>query len=57
MLSIMREIVFGAGLPLLLPMIRGLYAFPFFMPVADILTFAAAAAVLLQVCRSLRPPT
>ena len=56
-LSIMREIVFGAGLPLLLPMIRGLYALPFFMAVADILTFAAAAAVLLQVCRSLRPPT
>lgn len=34
-LSVTREIVFGAGLPMLLPAIWGLYALPFFMPVSD----------------------
>ena len=45
-LSVTREIVFGAGLPVLLPAIWGLYALPFFMPASDILTFLAVAFVL-----------
>ena len=55
-LSITREIVFGAGLPILLPMLWGLYALPFFMPVADALTFAAVAFVLIRVRRELGAP-
>lgn len=48
-LSVTREIIFGAGLPILLPMLWGLYALPFFMPVADVLTFAAVVVVLGRV--------
>ena len=55
-LSIMREIVFGAGLPILLPLLFGLYALPFFMPVADILSFIAVIAVLRQVRKTLKRP-
>ena len=55
-LSITREIVFGAGLPILLPMIWGLYALPFFMPAADVLTFIAVAAVLYQTQKDLKIP-
>lgn len=53
-LSITREIVFGVGLPLLLPALWGLYALPFFMPVADVLTFVAVAVVLLKVRKELK---
>lgn len=56
MLSITREIVFGAGLPVLLPMIWGLYALPFFMPAADILTFIAVAIVLYKTQKVLKVP-
>ncbi len=52
-LSVTREIVFGAGLPILLPMFGGLYALPFFMPVADTLTFAAVAVILYKTKKSL----
>lgn len=55
-LSITREVLFGAGLPLLLPMIWGLYALPFFMPVADTLTFLAVAVILLQTKKELEKP-
>lgn len=55
-LSIMREIVFGAGLPILLPLLFGLYALPFFMPVADILSFIAVITVLRQVRKTLKRP-
>ncbi len=53
-LSLTREIVFGTGLPILLPVLfGGLYALPFFMPVADALTFIAVAVVLYKTKRSL----
>lgn len=55
-LSITREIVFGAGLPILLPLIWGLYALPFFMPVADVLTFLIVVVVLYQTKKSLKMP-
>lgn len=53
-LSIIRELVFGAGLPILLPAIWGLYALPFFMPAADVLTFIAVAFVLCQTRKNLK---
>ncbi len=52
-LSVAREFVFGVGFTLLLPMLWGLYALPFFMPVADAVTFIAVAVVLLQVKKEL----
>lgn len=52
-LSVTREIVFGAGLPILLPMFGGLYALPFFMPVADALSFVAVAVILYKTKKSL----
>lgn len=52
-LSLTREIVFGVGLPVLLPMIWGLYALPCFMPVADTLTFLAVAFILYKVKKEL----
>lgn len=57
-LSLTREIVFGAGLPILLPMLfGGLYALPFFMPAADTLTFIAVAVVLHKTKKSLECPS
>lgn len=53
-LSVTREIVFGVGLPILLPVFWGLYALPCFMPVADILTFMAVAFVLYRTKRNWR---
>lgn len=52
-LSITREIVFGVGLPILLPALWGLYALPCFMPVADTLTFLAVAFVLWRTKKGL----
>lgn len=45
-LSVTREIIFGVGLPVLMPALWGLYALPCFMPVADTLTFIGAAYIL-----------
>lgn len=47
-LSMMREIVFGVGLPLLLPVFMGLYGVLFFMPIADILTAVASVIVIVS---------
>ncbi len=55
-LSVTREIVFGVGLPVLLPSLWGLYALPFFMPAADILTFFAVAVILYRTKKSLEQP-
>ncbi|MCD8215703.1 MAG: polysaccharide biosynthesis C-terminal domain-containing protein [Clostridiales bacterium] len=53
-LSVAREFVFGVGFAVLLPMIWGLYALPFFMPVADGVTFIAVGTVLIKTCRELK---
>lgn len=45
-LSMMREILFGVGLPLLLPIFFGLDGILFFMPIADIVTFIASIIVI-----------
>lgn len=47
-LSMMREIVFGVGLPLLLPLFWGLDGVLFFMPIADILTVIASIIVIIN---------
>lgn len=55
-LSMMREVVFGVGLPVLLPVFWGLDGILYFMPVADILTFIASVIVILHTNRALRSP-
>ena len=51
LLSTLREIVFGVGLPLLLPLFFGIL---YFMAAADILTFLAAVPFLRHTERSLK---
>lgn len=55
-LSVLREIVCGVGLPLLLPVFFGLDGILYFMPAADVITFAVSAVVLIAVYRELRSP-
>jgi putative MATE family efflux protein len=47
-LSVIREIVFGVGLALLLPVFFGLDGVLYSMPVADILTFAVALVLIIR---------
>lgn len=56
-LSMMREILFGVGLPLLLPLFWGLDGILYFMPLADILTLIASVAVIIYTNRMLKHPT
>lgn len=53
LLSVIREIVFGVGLPLLLPVFGGLYGLLWFMPLADILTFFPTVYFLFRADREL----
>ena len=53
-LSMLREIVFGVGLVLLLPIWFGLDGILYFMAVADVLTFIASVCVLIHTDRQLR---
>lgn len=52
-LSLLREIVFGVGLPLLLPVFWGLEGILYFMPLADALTFIASVVVIIRTKRML----
>lgn len=52
-LSLMREILFGVGLPLILPVFMGLDGVLFFMPIADVLTAIASAVVIARTNRAL----
>lgn len=52
-LSMIREIVFGVGLPILLPVFLGLDGVLFFMPVADFLTAIASVIVIASTGRAL----
>ena len=56
MLSMVREIVFGVGFALLLPVYFGLDGVLYSMPVSDILTFAISAAVIMTTYRELSVP-
>ena len=55
-LSMMREILFGVGLPILLPVFMGLSGILFFMPIADIMTAIASILVILHTKKALSQP-
>ena len=57
LLSMVREIVFGVGFALLLPVFFGLDGVLYSMPVSDVLTFLIAAALIVQTVRLLKMPT
>lgn len=48
LLSMVREVVFGVGFALLLPVFRGQDGVLYSMPVSDVLTFLISAAVILH---------
>ena len=54
--SMLREVVFGVGLPLLLPLFWGLDGIIFFMPLSDIITGVAALYVIISLCRRFKAP-
>ena len=47
-LSLIREVVFGVGFALLLPLFFGLDGVLLSMPVSDLLTFLAAVVLILR---------
>ena len=53
MLSLIREIVFGVGFALLLPLFWGLDGVLYSMPVSDVLTFIVSVIVILMTYRQL----
>lgn len=53
MLSMVREIVFGVGLALFLPLLFGLDGVLYSMPVSDILTFAISMVVIITTYKQL----
>lgn len=53
MISMIREIVFGVGFSLLLPVFFGLDGVLYSMPVSDILTFVIAASVCTRIYKEL----
>lgn len=53
LLSMVREIVFGVGFALLLPMFFGLDGVLYSMPVSDILTFVISGVVIWYTFREL----
>ena len=55
-ISMIREVVFGVGFALLLPLWFGLDGVLYSMPVSDVLTFIIAAAVILATYKQLSQP-
>lgn len=55
MLSMVREIVFGVGFALILPIFFGLDGVLYSMPVSDILTFIIAAIIIRKTYKELSP--
>jgi len=53
-LSMIREIVFGVGFALLLPLFFGLDGVLYSMPISDILTFMIAVILIIQTFRQLQ---
>ena len=54
LLSMFREVVFGVGFALLLPLFFGLDGVLYSMPVSDVLTFCISTAIIVKTCRELR---
>ncbi len=48
LLSLLREVVFGVGFALILPLFFGLNGVLYSMPVSDVLTFAASAYMIVK---------
>ncbi|MBQ8638588.1 MAG: MATE family efflux transporter [Lachnospiraceae bacterium] len=57
MLSMIREIVFGVGFAVILPVFFGLDGVLYSMPVSDVLTLIASAAVITLTYRQLSVPS
>ena len=57
MLSMFREVVFGVGFALLLPMFFGLDGVLYSMPVSDLLTFFFSAVIMKKTYRELSENT
>ena len=55
LLSMLREVAFGVGFALLLPVFFGLDGVLYSMPVSDALTFLASGMIILQTYRELAP--
>lgn len=55
-LSMIREVVFGVGFALLLPLFFGLDGVLYSMPLSDILTFLVALLLIRRTYRQLREP-
>ena len=53
MISLIREVVFGVGFALALPLFFGLDGVLYSMPASDLLTFLIAAVVIRKVCQEL----
>ena len=53
LLSMFREVVFGVGFALLLPVFFGLDGVLYSMPVSDILTFIISAVIIVKTYREL----
>lgn len=56
LLSMVRELVFGVGFALILPIWFGLDGVLYSMPVSDILTFGLSVAVILYTMKALKTP-
>ena len=56
MISLIREIVFGVGFAILLPVFFGLDGVLYSMPVSDVLTFIIAAVLILRTLKELSAP-
>ena len=54
LLSMVREIVFGVGFALMLPVFFGMDGVLYSMPVSDVLTFLITAALIMQTVRMLK---
>ena len=52
-LSMVREVVFGVGFALLLPVFFGLDGVLYSMPVSDVLTFIISLWAIMHTCRKL----
>ena len=56
MISLTREVIFGVSLPIILPRFFGLDGLLYSFPLADILTFLFALAVIIRTYRELSQP-
>lgn len=53
-LSLIREVIFGVGFALLLPLFFGLDGVLYSMPLSDVLTFCVAVYLIIETYRELR---